>query len=74
MILPTTFEQAPTEINVFTIHEIGLIQQTDRIQCFPSHPHEGTAQDFNLMIVICMQMAHVILVQLCRSRGQFVQA
>ena len=43
VVLPTSSEQAPAEVDVFSVHEVLLVQQTNLIQCFTAHPHKRTA-------------------------------
>ena len=86
VVLVTALRDAIRQVNVFAIHEKGLIQQTNFVECLLPHEHESTSQNLHFVGFVVREMPHVIackafamweelgqakhLVERCLRRGQ----
>ena len=72
MVLPTTFHEPPTQIDVLTVHEELLVEQAHLIQGLLPHPHERPRQDVHGGRFCLPDVPCVIRVERLRCRGQTV--
>ncbi len=73
VVPPASLDQTPAQVDVLTVHEELLVQQTHIVQGLLPHPHEGPRKDVDFCGLVFCDMPGVISIPLGRPRGQMMQ-